>query len=112
MPGLRELSPELQQRACKELHEEPKRREADIAYIREWLSKQPHILGTPDDQMIIAFLRGCKFSLERTKEKIDLYYTMRTALPEFFKDRDLKDKTLSEILDLGSVSCNKNNPIN
>jgi hypothetical protein len=100
-PNIRPLSPELQERAKKELNEVPERLESDIAAIREWLKKQPHILANPDDQMIVAFLRGCKFSLERTKEKIDLYYTMRTALPEFFKGRDIKNSITREILELG-----------
>jgi hypothetical protein len=51
--------------------------------------------------MLIAFLRGCKFSLERTKEKLDMYYTMRTALPEFFNGRDVKSKGMREMLQLG-----------
>lgn len=33
----------------------------------------------------MTFLRGCKFSLERTKEKFDLYYSVRSAAPELFK---------------------------
>ena len=38
-----ELSPELQEIARKELHEDPSRREKDIEHIRDWLKKQPHI---------------------------------------------------------------------
>jgi hypothetical protein len=51
--------------------------------------------------MIITFLRGCKFSLERTKEKLDMYYTLRTALPEFFSNRDLRKTGAREMLQLG-----------
>jgi hypothetical protein len=53
-------------------------------------------------QTLIAFLRGCKFSLERTKEKLDMYYTMRTALPDFFGERNMKKSALiREIMELG-----------
>lgn len=51
-----------------------------------------------DDQRIMTFLRGCKFSLEKTKRKLDMYFTMRTAVPEFFNDRDVTRPELQEIL--------------
>jgi hypothetical protein len=53
-----------------------------------------------DDQRIMTFLRGCKFSLEKVKRKLDMYFTMRTAVPEFFNDRDVTRPELKEILDL------------
>ena len=34
-----------------------------------------------DDGKLLQFLRGCKFSLERTKEKLDLYNSCRSKLP-------------------------------
>lgn len=54
----------------------------------------------PDDQWILTFLRGCKFSLERTKEKIDLFYTLKTSVPEFWRYKYNEAKFM-EILDLG-----------
>jgi hypothetical protein len=53
-----------------------------------------------DDQRIMTFLRGCKFSLQKVKRKLDMYFTMRAAVPEFFKDRDVTRPELKEILDL------------
>ncbi|XP_059490153.1 uncharacterized protein LOC132205226 [Neocloeon triangulifer] len=97
---IRELPPDLMEHAIKNLNEDPKRRAADVQAIRDWLKKQPHIKGSLDDQTIVNFLRGCKFSLERTKEKLDMYFTVKTALPEFFHGRDFKSKTMQEILDL------------
>lgn len=52
-----------------------------------------------DDQRIMTFLRGCKFSLEKTKRKLDMYFTMRAALPEFFTNRDVTRPELKDILD-------------
>ncbi|XP_065337538.1 retinol-binding protein pinta-like [Cloeon dipterum] len=99
---IRPLTPELLDHAMRKLNEDPKRREADVQAIRDWLKKQAHIVGQPDDQMIITFLRGCKFSLERTKEKLDMYYTIKTMVPELFKNRNLKNnEVLQEILKLG-----------
>jgi hypothetical protein len=98
---IRPLSPELLEQAIKNVGEDPKRREADVQAIRDWLKKQPHIIGTPSDQLIITFLRGCKFSLEKTKQKLDMHYTMKTLVPEFFKNRDLNNPTLREIFEIG-----------
>lgn len=96
---IRELSWPLQQVAAKDLGEDPKRRVADVQAIRDWLKKQPHIVAQPDDQTLVSFLRGCKFSLERTKEKLDMYFTMKTIVPEFFGARDIKAKMVRDVLE-------------
>ncbi|XP_046979860.1 alpha-tocopherol transfer protein-like [Schistocerca americana] len=101
--GYRELTPELQAKAEKELNEDPKRRDQDIQHIKEWLKKQPHLKARDDDQWILTFLRGCKFSLEKTKQKLDMYYTLRSALPEIFTNRDPFSPTAQKILTSGSV---------
>ncbi|XP_049794187.1 alpha-tocopherol transfer protein-like [Schistocerca nitens] len=102
--GYRELSPELLARAQKELNEDPKRRDQDIQHIKDWLKKQPHIKARMDDQWLLTFLRGCKFSLERTKEKLDMYYTVRRHLPELFADRDPFSADIQKILSAGVLT--------
>lgn len=52
-----------------------------------------------DDDRLRTFLRGCKFSIEKVKKKLDMYYTMRNAIPEFFMDRDVNRPELAAILD-------------
>ncbi|XP_066978640.1 alpha-tocopherol transfer protein-like isoform X4 [Macrobrachium rosenbergii] len=95
------LSPELIQRAKDELNEDPERRAADIQHIRDWLKKQPHIKARTDDWTILRFLRGCKFSLEKTKQKIDMFYTCKSMCPEWYTNRDPQDKRLRAILEMG-----------
>lgn len=51
----------------------------------------------------MAFLRGCKFSLERSKEKLDMFYTLRSIVPEFYGNRDPLDNRIQEILKLGYI---------
>nr|CAD7438496.1 unnamed protein product [Timema bartmani] len=51
-----------------------------------------------NDGRLMTFLRGCKFSLEKTKRKLDMYFTMRAAIPEFFSNRDVNRKELQDIL--------------
>ncbi|XP_059059453.1 uncharacterized protein LOC131852744 [Achroia grisella] len=79
---IRELSPELAKIAKDELSEEPKRINDDLQHLKDWISKQPHLKARIDDQWLIGFLRGSKFSLERVKKKLDLYYTLRTTSPD------------------------------
>ncbi|XP_063607482.1 alpha-tocopherol transfer protein-like isoform X2 [Penaeus indicus] len=95
------LSEELIQRAKDELGEDPARRAQDIEHIRDWLKHQPHIRARTDDWTILRFLRGCKFSLERTKEKLDMFYTCKSLCPEWYTNRDPQDKKMREILELG-----------
>uniref|UniRef100_A0A1A9ZAN2 CRAL_TRIO_N domain-containing protein n=1 Tax=Glossina pallidipes TaxID=7398 RepID=A0A1A9ZAN2_GLOPL len=40
----------------------------------------PDLCASIDDQYLIAFLRGCKYSLEKVKKKIDSYCTYKTRL--------------------------------
>ncbi|GAB0091091.1 hypothetical protein DMENIID0001_058940 [Sergentomyia squamirostris] len=101
MAQVRELSPELGVQAQEELGEVSVRMEEDLQTLKEWIRKQNHLTARMDDQFLIAFLRGCKYSLQRAKDKIDMYYTIRTAIPEFFIDRDPQNKKLLEVLRLG-----------
>lgn len=88
MTSIRPLSVDLQRIAESELNEVPGRVQEDIVSFRDWITKQPHLTGRTDDQHLISFLRGTKFSLERAKQKYDLYYTVRSALPEIYQKRD------------------------
>lgn len=103
MADIRPLSAELAKKAQEELNEVPERITEDIAALRTWISKQAHLKARIDDQFLVTFLRGSKYSLERAKEKIDLHFTVRTLMPELFKNRDPTDPTLLEIIRLGYV---------
>lgn len=71
----------------------------DVAAIKKWLTTQPHLPRDMDDARLRTFLRGCKFSLEKVKKKLDMYYTMRNMCPEFFTNRDVSSPELKFILD-------------
>lgn len=103
MANIRPLSVELAKKAQEELNEVPERITEDIAALKTWISKQAHLNARTDDQFLVNFLRGSKFSLERAKEKIDLYFTVRKLMPELFINRDPTDPTLLEIIRLGYV---------
>ncbi|KAF2900957.1 hypothetical protein ILUMI_05229 [Ignelater luminosus] len=96
-------SPEMQVLIRQELNEDVNTRDASLQAMKEWLAKQPHLPDTWDENRIMTFLRGCNFSLERCKRKLDLYFTMRTAAPEFFSNRDIKRPELQELMKFVTV---------
>lgn len=91
MPEIRTLTIGLAKLAAEELNEAPDRIQSDIDALRNWIHQSPHLDSRTDDQFLVAFLRGCKFSLEKAKHKIDLFYTVRTHAPELIKNRDPMD---------------------
>ncbi|ETN66916.1 hypothetical protein AND_001287 [Anopheles darlingi] len=103
MPNIRPLSAELAKKAADELFEKPERLDEDLAALRTWLSKCPHIKARTDDQFLMMFLRGSKHSLERAKEKLDMYYAIRTAAPELMRNRDPEEAKSTELIKLGSA---------
>lgn len=47
------------------------------------------------------FLRGSKYNLTEAKQKIDLFFTMRTILPEITQNRDIRYGRNADLLKLG-----------
>lgn len=101
--NIRKLSDELQKVAIEELNEVPERMQADVVALRSWIKQAPHLKSRDDDQFLVSFLRGCKYSLEKAKKKIEMYYVARTTTPEFFADRDPSDKFMQELINLGAI---------
>lgn len=101
MPDIRPINAALAKKAADELHEVPDRIQSDLDTIRVWISKSPHLKTRTDDQFLIGFLRACKYSLEKVKEKLDNYHTIRSAVPEIMTQRNPNDPKLLEIIKLG-----------
>lgn len=101
MLNIRPLSADLAKIAKKEINEVPERIPADIKSLRAWLDTQPHLNPNLSDQLLVTFLRGCKYSLERTKEKIDTFFTIKTTMPEVLTERDPTNPVLLELIRLG-----------
>lgn len=95
------MSPELQRIAVEELNEVPERINDDIQALREWVLKQPHLKSRTSDQFLVAFLRGCKYSLEKAKQKIDKFYSLRSTIPEIYNNRSIDDPKVLEIIKTG-----------
>lgn len=101
MAQIRPLSEELQKAAIEQLGENPANIPADLEALKTWIKQQPHLRANTDDQFLIAFLRGCKYSLEKTKSKIDKFFTLKSKFPEMFGATDIDDPKFREILRLG-----------
>lgn len=101
--NIRPLPKELQTITESELFEKPERILADINTIRTWLKKTPYIIPRTDDQSLANFLRSCKYSIERTKEKLEMHYTLKTLFPEVIKGHYPITEEILDIIRLGVV---------
>ncbi|KAH8234726.1 hypothetical protein KR032_002348, partial [Drosophila birchii] len=102
-PKIRPLTPELQKAAIEQLKEDPARLEADLQAFKTWIEQQPHLNPRMDDQFLVAFLRGCKFSMERAKSKLDKFYMLRTKYPEYFSVTSTTEGKFREIHQTGAI---------
>jgi len=103
---IRPLNSSLQIIARDELNEDPERIQEVLDAFREWIKKSQHLKARTDDQFLVTFLRGTKYFLERTKQKFEMYYTLRTHIPELIHGRDPMDPKMRAIIKLGWVgSC-------
>ncbi|ETN68021.1 SEC14 [Anopheles darlingi] len=91
----------LKAKAASELNEKEKTIPEELEMIRTWIKQSGHIRGRMDDQFLLGFLRACKHSLERVKEKLDTYYTIRSVLPEVMRKRDPLDPFLRKVIRMG-----------
>lgn len=81
----------------EEMNKNPELKMSDIKILKEWCEKQPHLPKIQDVHLAI-FLHSNYYQLEPTKKTIENYYTIRTQVPEFFSNRDLKTEGLQEAI--------------
>jgi len=95
---------ELEKVASQTLGENAKCLKEDIDALKAWISKNPHLHNNirTDDGHLRMFLRGCKFSLEKTKAKLDLHYSIKSALPECYDNWDPTEEKAQILLKAGA----------
>ncbi|XP_052894549.1 alpha-tocopherol transfer protein-like [Anopheles moucheti] len=101
MAHIRPISPPLAEVAKHQLNEDATQVESHLKVIRSWLAELDLHTALIDDQFLIAFLRGCKFSLEKVKKKVLLFYQIRSDLPEVIQNRDPHDADVLKIIRMG-----------
>ncbi|XP_029171652.1 retinol-binding protein pinta-like [Nylanderia fulva] len=57
--------------------------------FRLWLKQQLHLPQDISEQRLKYYIYSAKFDLEKAKKRLDLHYTIRNLMPEFFSNRDL-----------------------
>ncbi|XP_061393117.1 alpha-tocopherol transfer protein-like [Musca vetustissima] len=105
------LNEELQKIANEELGEVTSRIPEDLATLRLWLQHQPHLKYRDDDQFLLQFLRGCKYSMEKAKTKLDLFYSLKSKYPEMLNLCNVDDPKFREVCKLGTF-LTLPNPVN
>ncbi|XP_050353567.1 uncharacterized protein LOC126775572 [Nymphalis io] len=71
--------------------EKPGQMKEAINILHEWVQKQKHFQKKDFSQFYLeAVIIGCKGSIERAKIQIDKICTMRTLLPQFFEECNVK----------------------
>ncbi|XP_053679967.1 retinol-binding protein pinta-like [Anopheles nili] len=91
----------LKRKASEELNEKENTIGEELELIKTWMKQSGHIRGRQEDQFLLGFLRSCKHSLERVKEKLDTYYTIRSVLPEVMRNRDPLDPFVRKVIKMG-----------
>ncbi|XP_063916407.1 retinol-binding protein pinta-like isoform X3 [Zophobas morio] len=71
----------------------------DAQTVKEWMKSQPHLPEILSDTQIKNFLNLNKFSLEKAKQKIDMYYTMRSLMADFYSVSNPKLERTQRLLD-------------
>lgn len=61
--------------------------EEDIKIMAKWAETQPHLPEKPSDSVLRFVILFNKFSIEKAKQKLDMYYTIRSLIPEMFKSQ-------------------------
>ncbi|XP_018909282.2 alpha-tocopherol transfer protein-like [Bemisia tabaci] len=68
----------------------------DVQHLKDWISKEPHLPNIKDEKWLRTYLHTNKYSLEKTKRKLENLYTLRTRLPHILKKRDPTDPEVSQ----------------
>ncbi|XP_031627386.1 retinol-binding protein pinta-like isoform X2 [Contarinia nasturtii] len=103
MLKIRKLSMQLAKKAQDELNEKPSEMENHIKDLRNWILKQPYLIARTDDQFLVTFLRGSKYNQDVAKQKINLFFTMRSLSTEITQMRDIRFGKNAKLLKLGTT---------
>ncbi|RZC39700.1 hypothetical protein BDFB_012916 [Asbolus verrucosus] len=74
--------------------------EEDVETVKEWMKTQPHLPEIMEDVKIRNFLILNKCSIEKTKQKVDMYYTIRSLIPDLYDDSNPKLPHLQKYMDV------------
>uniref|UniRef100_A0AAR5Q9D2 CRAL-TRIO domain-containing protein n=2 Tax=Dendroctonus ponderosae TaxID=77166 RepID=A0AAR5Q9D2_DENPD len=77
----------------KQLYEEFRKDKADLLeyvdIMQKWADSQPHFPERPSHEILRFVILYNKFSIEKAKAKLDMYYSIRNLMPEYFQTHPL-----------------------
>ena len=76
-------------------YESPTNNDTILLQISMW------IFYYKDEISIVWFLRGCKYDINRTKTRIENFFSFRSQVKEWYSDRDPLKPELDSLLDIG-----------
>ncbi|XP_050512070.1 alpha-tocopherol transfer protein-like isoform X1 [Diabrotica virgifera virgifera] len=76
----------------------------DVNIISKWLQTQNHLPELPSFVMIQYFLINNKFSTERTKQALDMYYSVRSLMPKIFRNSGPTSPAMKYMYDNVSIA--------
>jgi len=92
------------QKARNAIGETDKIRIQTLQMMRDWIQKQPHLSTCPTtDMYLLNFARACKYRMEQIKRKLDMFMSMRAAIPEYFSGWDPYNPEIQASLKLGAL---------
>ncbi|XP_061183887.1 alpha-tocopherol transfer protein-like [Saccostrea echinata] len=93
------LSPELIQKAEKELNEKAEWRNRDIQALRDMVNKNKELQIRTDDVFLLRFLRAKKFDYDRAYNLILTHFQMKKENPKLFEN--LRPSAVKHVLEAG-----------
>lgn len=88
------LTPELENIAKENCNETSEIRESSLVSLKAWIKKAPHLKARVNDELLVSFLRCCRYSLEDTKKRIDGFYSLKNVFPEVLSNRIIDDSLM------------------
>ncbi|CAH2000183.1 unnamed protein product [Acanthoscelides obtectus] len=98
MASVEESKEKILQIALKDLGRSENDLQAELDSLKEWFKTQKHLPEIPDDHILINQILSNKFHMEKTKKKIDTYYTIRSILPEIFENSNPNRPSMKSVL--------------
>lgn len=93
------LSPDLVDKAERELMEKPSWRERDIQALREMVLADVQLVSRTEDAFLLRFLRARKFDYDRAFKLLRHYYSLRVKYPHLY--HELLPSNSSHVLSSG-----------
>ncbi|KAJ9598618.1 hypothetical protein L9F63_010708 [Diploptera punctata] len=96
------INDEKKERVRKNLDLDEERIKAAVQGIKDWMELQPH-LPKEDDGRLERWLIRCKNNMEKTKHTLDMYYSLKTQIPELMSNWNVDDTWAQELMNQGFI---------